>query len=323
MDSVKGIDLDAYVNKEKIGEPMANSEIIANYSNLTQEKIDNAYENLKTAVNNLDDGANFTKASALPVSKDLPDIFTFQDGSKVKTSDDWDRRQEEIAKLYKYYMYGVFPDSSEKIINVEYLDFYERNTWWGETVSLSEKENLKILNIIVSKNDKNVNFVATVTLPAESVIVPDTGEEDLIELVPPKGDGGYPVLIVIGFLGDKSKNYLNENGYAVIEFDNNRVATDDSSRSGAFYELYPYGKSWHEQTGVLSAWSWGVSKIIDVIEEDAAGRNDLNISPLNTIVTGVSRNGKAAAVAGAFDKRIKVTVPASSGAGGIAAFRYK
>jgi hypothetical protein len=69
------------------------------------------------------------------------------------------------------------------------------------------------------------------------------------------------------------------------------------------------------------AWAWGVSKILDALEIGAA--LELNINPENNIMTGVSRWGKAAAVAGAFDKRIKVTAPSCSGSGGIASFRYK
>ncbi|MHB8131575.1 MAG: glucuronyl esterase domain-containing protein, partial [Mobilitalea sp.] len=50
---------------------------------------------------------------------------------------------------------------------------------------------------------------------------------------------------------------------------------------------------------------------------------ELSINSENSIMTGVSRWGKAAAVAGAFDKRIKVTAPSCSGSGGMASFRYK
>ena len=49
---------------------------------------------------------------------------------------------------------------------------------------------------------------------------------------------------------------------------------------------------------------------------------ELGINPEYNIITGVSRWGKATAVSGAFDKRIKVTAPSCSGAGGMAAFRY-
>ena len=100
----------------------------------------------------------------------------------------------------------------------------------------------------------------------------------------------------------------------------NHIAADNLSRTGVFYELYPYGQTWQEQTGALMAWAWGVSKVIDALENGA--KDQLNINPEYSIVTGVSRWGKAAAVAGAFDQRIKVTVPACSGAGGMAAFRY-
>ena len=68
------------------------------------------------------------------------------------------------------------------------------------------------------------------------------------------------------------------------------------------------------------AWAWGASKVIDALENGVGAQ--LNINPEHSIAAGVSRWGKAAAVAGAFDQRIKVTVPACSGAGGMAAFRY-
>ena len=101
----------------------------------------------------------------------------------------------------------------------------------------------------------------------------------------------------------------------------NEVASDDDKHLGAFYELYPYGKKAEEQTGVLMAWAWGVSKIIDVLSMPSLAKK-LKLDPKVIIVNGVSRNGKATAVAGAFDPRINVTAPSSSGAGGVVAFRY-
>ena len=170
----------------------------------------------------------------------------------------------------------------------------------GTKVTVTVGPNLKILKVNVASGDKTVSFVATVTLPAQRAFDPDVGAEVVTGVVPPTYEDGYPVLIVIGFLGEAEKRYLNDHGYAVIEYDNNTRAADNASRTGVFYELYPYGKTWDTQTGVLLAWSWGVSKIIDAIENDARGARELNISPVNTIVTGVSRNGKAA-VAGAFE----------------------
>lgn len=323
IEKVKGLYLPAYVNRDIVDEPLANAEKIAASANPSQSEIDDAYNKLKQAVDSLDDGSGYVKPSALPLVTEQPDAFTFMDGSRVTTLIDWERRRQEIAGLYKYYMYGVLPDTSGERVSTEYLDSYERYTWWGQKVTVTVGPNLKILKVNVASGDKTVSFVATVTLPAQRAFDPDVGAEVVTGVVPPTYEDGYPVLIVIGFLGEAEKRYLNDHGYAVIEYDNNTIAADNASRTGVFYELYPYGKTWDTQTGVLLAWSWGVSKIIDAIENDARGARELNISPVNTIVTGVSRNGKAAAVAGAFEPRIKVTVPASSGAGGMANFRYQ
>lgn len=323
VEKVKDIYLGAYVNQDVIDEPLAVAERIVTSENPSQVEIDDAHSKLRLAVDSLDDGSGYMKPSALPLVTEQPDAFTFTDGSRVTTLMDWERRRQEIAGLYKYYMYGVLPDTSGEHVSTEYLDSYERYTWWGQKLTVTAGPNLKLVQVNITNDEKTVSFVATVTLPAQVTIDPHTGAETVTGVVPPAHKDGYPVLIVIGFLGDVEKRYLNDHGYAVIEYDNNTIAADNASRTGIFYELYPYGRTWDTQTGVLLAWSWGVSKILDVIESDAAGARELNISPINTIVSGVSRNGKAAAVAGAFEPRIKVTVPASSGAGGMANFRYQ
>ncbi len=43
---------------------------------------------------------------ALPVTEGLPDVFTFADGSKVTTPEDWDRRREELKAIILYYQYA-------------------------------------------------------------------------------------------------------------------------------------------------------------------------------------------------------------------------
>jgi hypothetical protein len=65
------------------------------------------------------------------------------------------------------------------------------------------------------------------------------------------------------------------------------------------------------------AWAWGVSRIIDVIEQ--SGGNILRAD--DTGVTGCSRFGKGAFVAGAFDQRIPLTMPVESGTDGVPILR--
>jgi hypothetical protein len=67
----------------------------------------------------------------------------------------------------------------------------------------------------------------------------------------------------------------------------------------------------------MTAWAWGVSRVIDALEKTP----EANLDPRRVAVTGCSRNGKGALLAGAFDERIALTIPQESGAGGTSSFR--
>ncbi|KAK3954763.1 hypothetical protein QBC32DRAFT_368350 [Pseudoneurospora amorphoporcata] len=84
-------------------------------------------------------------------------------------------------------------------------------------------------------------------------------------------------------------------GVATILFNNDDMAaqTDGSSRGkGKFYDLYGSSHS----AGALTAWAWGVSRIIDALE---LTKSQTNMDPARIGVTGCSRNGKGAFVADA------------------------
>lgn len=108
-------------------------------------------------------------------------------------------------------------------------------------------------------------------------------------------------------------------GYGLIVMNSIEIASDDYKHEGCFYKLYPYTAQ--SQTGVLMAWAWGASKVLDAIK--AGLGKELGFDPNLAIVTGVSRWGKATAVCGAFDHRFKMVAPTCSGAGGLALYDYK
>lgn len=99
--------------------------------------------------------------------------------------------------------------------------------------------------------------------------------------------------------------------------DNSAIADQDSSPAsrgvGLFYDLYGTDDS----AGALMAWSWAVSLIIDTLAE----KLEANIKIDKIGITGCSRNGKGALVAGAYDSRIALTIPQESGSGGSACWR--
>jgi hypothetical protein len=105
-------------------------------------------------------------------------------------------------------------------------------------------------------------------------------------------------------------------GVATVTFDNSQIAqqNDQSSRGkGLFYTLYGA----NHPAGATMAWAWATSLIIDRLEATPAAR----INTARIGVTGCSRNGKGALVAGAFDSRIALTVPQESGTGGSGCWR--
>lgn len=230
---------------------------------------------------------DFPSANTLRSSKSIPDPFVFMDGSKVEDPSDWGERANEISCMYEYYMYGKWRDGSDDEVS------YKIN---GSNMTISIKR---------KSTGKTTSFPAKITLPKTV-----------------RHEGGAPV--IVGMHTGISEETAAANGYAVITIDagifSNPVASDDMYHKGAFYDLYPYGNKWEEQTCALMGWSWGCSKILDALYAGAA--KDLNINPDSSIVTGVSRWGKAAAVCGAFDKRFKMCAPSCSGAGGLALYRY-
>ncbi|PTY00538.1 hypothetical protein DB354_01475 [Opitutus sp. ER46] len=108
-------------------------------------------------------------------------------------------------------------------------------------------------------------------------------------------------------------------GYAYVMFNYNDLGEDTtlrapdgswSFRTTRFFPAYP-GHDW----GLLGAWAWGVSRIVDYLQTDPA------IDASRLIVTGASRTGKSALVAAAFDERIALGAPVVTGGGGIGVYR--
>jgi hypothetical protein len=131
----------------------------------------------------------------------------------------------------------------------------------------------------------------------------------------PSGSGPFPAVIVLGGFGADTAA-IRAAGAATINYDPmavGREGTPRSNKQGAFYSIYGSSSS----TGLLAAWAWGASRIIDVIEQ--SGGNILKADAMG--VTGCSRFGKGAFAVGAFDQRIELTMPIESGTAGVPALR--
>lgn len=152
------------------------------------------------------------------------------------------------------------------------------------------------ITVTVNDNDKSVAFTCSIVYPAA-------------------GTKPFPAVIGIG-ASNLNNTVLLEMGVAVINFPNNQVAQQMNAGSrgkGLFYDMYGNDHS----ASATMAWAWGVSRLIDALEKTPAAGIDAG----RLGVTGCSRNGKGALVAGAFDERIRLTIPQEPGAGGAASWR--
>jgi hypothetical protein len=165
----------------------------------------------------------------------------------------------------------------------------------GKPTSVTGTVSNSGITVNVSHNGRNASFSASVQLPS--------------------GTGPFPAVIVLGGFGADTAT-IRATGAAVINYDPiavGREGTPRNNKQGAFYTLYGNTSS----TGLLAAWAWGASRIIDVIEQ--SGGNILKADAVG--VTGCSRYGKGAFAVGAFDQRIALTMPIESGSAGLPILR--
>jgi len=151
-----------------------------------------------------------------------------------------------------------------------------------------------------------------------TVTVTDNGKTisfDCAISYPPSGKPPFPAMIGIGYCLLNMQTLFN-NGVAIINIPVDEIAEQKNTSSrgkGKFYNLYCNNHS----AGALMAWAWAVSRLIDALEKTP----EANIDTKRIGVTGCSRYGKGALVAGAFDERIILTIPQESGSGGAANWR--
>ncbi|KAK3346609.1 hypothetical protein B0T25DRAFT_282061 [Lasiosphaeria hispida] len=116
------------------------------------------------------------------------------------------------------------------------------------------------------------------------------------------GGSSIPIPGTVGTIGFSNDNFAAQQG--------------GSSRGrGLFYDLF--GSS--HTAGALTAWAWGVDRVIDGLEQLGDDKTGIDTKRLG--VTGCSRNGKGAYIVGALVKRIALAIPQESGSGGAACWR--
>ena len=222
----------------------------------------------------------------------LPELMQMNNGTPVKTPDDWRIRRRELIELLSREEYGFTPPAPEKVEST-----------------------------VVSENDRDTggDFAgkALQQVIRLSFDTPGGVFSFPYVLAIPTAVKNPPVFINIGFRPDFPDRYLPveeilDHGFAVASFCYKDV-TDDSAIFDGLAQMYPRD----EKTGwgKIGMRAFAASRVLDDLEK----RADVDAS--RVCVTGHSRLGKTALWCAAQDERFTMAISNESGCSGAAIAR--
>ncbi|HVK11441.1 MAG TPA: hypothetical protein VM597_21910 [Gemmataceae bacterium] len=246
--------------------------------------------------------ANADESKATPYP-DLPDPLTLKSGKKVTTADQWwKERRPEIVEDFDREVYGRVPKDTPKV------------KW---EVTATESQTVGDVPVVTKRL---VGHVDNAAYP------PVTVDIQLTLTTPEKAPRPVPVILEFGF-GFGGKGFAPKGGgkggpswqqqvlakgwgYAVI-VPNSIQADNGAGLTKGIIGLCNKGQPRKlDDWGALRAWAWGASRALDYFETDKA------VDAKRVGIEGLSRYGKAALVAQAYDPRFAIGFIGSSGAGG-------
>jgi hypothetical protein len=248
--------------------------------------------------------ANYDEAKANPYPK-LPDPLVLKNGKKVKTAKDWwTKRRPEIVGDFDREVYGRVPKVTPKV------------SW--EVTNTTQEKNGDVPVVV----KKLLGHVDNTDYPAITVNI------GLTLTTPANASGPVPVIMEFGFTrpgparvpplrpGETGPAWQQQVlakgwGYAVIV--PGTVQPDNGAGlTQGIIGLVNMGQPRKpDDWGALRAWAWGASRALDYFETDKA------VDARQVGIEGLSRFGKAAIVAMAYDQRFAIGFIGSSGEGGV------
>lgn len=212
----------------------------------------------------------------------FPDPLMLENGQPVKTDEDWAKRRAEMREVLLRHQYGRGPSRQVPVTLSEVVAEETRNG------GVTEFRSLRLA--VGSEN----------AFPVEVEVC-----------LPAKGTGPYPMILCVG-PGCPVIKEINKRGYIFAcyehrDFDPDILGLDRVGPAQAMFPDYDWGS--------LAVWAWGASRVLDYLITLPEVDED------RVVITGHSRTGKTALLAGALDERFAVVVPNGSGCGGAAAYR--
>lgn len=269
--------------------------------------------------------ASVVGAAAQPINLDeakvpkytLPDPLVFENGTAVKSAQDWPKRRAEILSLFEKHVYGRTPEAARKAKLKTGLvrtipDFLDGKAVLREIrltlpAAHGGDDVVMLLMLVTPKSAQNpvpafvgLNFPGNQSVHPDSRITPSPSSD--AKTVRGSGSSRWPLEMII------------DRGFAVATMRYGDIDPDfDDGFINGIHGVY--GKPGPEEWGSIGAWAWGLSRILDYLETDPS------VDARRVAVIGHSRLGKTALWAGAQDPRFAMVISNNSGCGGAALSR--
>ncbi|HEY8995625.1 MAG TPA: GDSL-type esterase/lipase family protein [Lacunisphaera sp.] len=248
---------------------------------------------------------NYDEASANPFP-DWPELLVTEKGEKVTTPEMWwQKRRPEIAEDFEREVVGRVPANAPRIT-------------WEVTRQLETKvDGLPVLaHQVIGHADNSACPDITVAIKM-SVVLPADARRPVPVLIM-FGGGNMPDEPPLRFPGQvdplapPSTDQLIAAGWGYVSISTASIQADNGAglTAGIIGLTNKGQRRTPEQWGALRAWAWGAGRALDYLETLPA------VDARKVGIEGVSRYGKAALVAMAFDPRFAVALIGSAGEGG-------
>lgn len=259
---------------------------------------------------NPNNDATFDEAKANPYRDTMPDVLTLKDGKRVTSPSQWPKRRKEIQEDFEREVYGRVPKNPPKV------------TWEVTGVTPGVSGGVPtVTKTLIGHVDNRIDPAIKVDIQA-SVTVPAHTTTPVPIIVEYGFGGGFIMPRRPGAPAPTAKPWTQqaiEHGWGYGTIVPNSIQPDNDHLEMGVIGLCNRGKPRRpEDWGALRAWGWGLSRLIDEFERDPSYKVD----PKRVGIEGVSRYGKAALVAEAFDPRVAVGFIGSSGEGGAKLHRH-
>src|SRR5215831_3009376 len=246
--------------------------------------------------------ANYDPAKANPFP-DLPDPLRTKDGRKVTSAAQWwNVRRPEIVEDFEREVYGRVPQNVPAV------------SWRVENTVNTTIGGIPVVARQVVGHVDNSSYPA-ITVDIKLAVVTPADSKRVVPFLVMFSNGAMPASpepATDPSVPASSARQLIAKGWGYASINTTSIQADNGAGlTRGIIGLVNKGQERKpDDWGSLRAWGWGASRALDYFETDSA------VDAKHVGIEGVSRYGKAALVAAAFDSRFQMVLVGSSGEGG-------